>query len=28
VVITKPGEPKRCSYCAAFDICTQKDAYL
>lgn len=28
VVITKPGEPKRCSYCAAFDACTQKDAYL
>lgn len=28
VVITVPGEPKRCSYCAAFDICTQKDAYL
>lgn len=27
-VITVPGEPKRCSYCAAFDACTQKDAYL
>jgi hypothetical protein len=28
VVITVPGEPKRCSYCPAFDACTQKDAYL
>jgi hypothetical protein len=28
VVITVPGEPKRCSYCNAFDACTQKDAYL
>lgn len=27
-VITVPGEPKRCSYCPAFDACTQKDAYL
>jgi hypothetical protein len=28
VVITKPGEVKRCGYCAAFDACSQKDAYL
>lgn len=28
VVVTRPGEPKRCNYCAAFDACTQKDAYL
>lgn len=28
IVITKLGEPKRCSYCQGFDICTQKDAYL
>lgn len=27
VVITVPGEVKRCSYCNAFDICTQKDKY-
>jgi hypothetical protein len=28
IVITKPGEVKRCGYCAGFDACTQKDAYL
>ena len=27
VVITVPGVPKRCGYCDAFDICTQKDRY-
>lgn len=27
VVITKPGEVKRCEYCDAFPICTQKDKY-
>jgi hypothetical protein len=28
IVITVPGEVKRCSYCESFDICTQKDRYL
>lgn len=28
VVITKPGEVKRCGYCNAFDACTQKDNYI
>lgn len=28
VVKTIPGEVKRCSYCAAFDGCTQKDRYI
>lgn len=28
IVITQPGEVKRCGYCAAYDICTQKDRYL
>lgn len=28
VVITQPGEVKRCGYCAAFDICKQKDQYF
>lgn len=28
VVITVPGEPKRCQYCDAFDICSQKNRYL
>jgi hypothetical protein len=28
VVITVPGEPKRCSYCEAFSVCTQKDRYF
>ena len=23
-----PGEVKRCGYCAAYDICTQKDEYF
>ena len=27
VVITVPGTPKRCDYCAAYPICTQKDKY-
>jgi hypothetical protein len=27
IVITVPGEPKRCGYCDAFDICTQKDKF-
>lgn len=26
-IITVPGTPKRCSYCSAFPICTQKDKY-
>lgn len=26
-VITVPGAPKRCGYCQAFPICTQKDEY-
>lgn len=25
---TIPGEPKRCAFCPAFDICTQKDKYF
>ena len=28
VVITVPGEPKRCGYCEAFPICSQKDRYF
>jgi hypothetical protein len=28
VIITVPGEPKRCGYCPAFEACTQKDKYL
>ena len=28
IVITYPGEVKRCAYCPAFDICKQKDRYL
>lgn len=28
IIITQPGEVKRCGYCPAFDICTQKDRYL
>jgi hypothetical protein len=28
VVITVPGAPKRCDYCAAYPICTQKDRYI
>jgi hypothetical protein len=27
-VITVPGEPKRCAYCEAFSVCTQKDRYF
>lgn len=27
-IVTKPGEPKACGYCAAFEACTQKDAYF
>lgn len=27
IVITKPGAAKRCNYCDAFDVCTQKDKY-
>lgn len=26
-VVTVPGTPKRCGYCSAFPICTQKDKY-
>lgn len=25
VIVMKPGEPKRCDYCAGFEVCTQKD---
>lgn len=28
IVITVPGEVKRCGYCEAFDVCKQKDRYL
>jgi hypothetical protein len=28
IVITVPGEVKRCGYCEAFNICTQKDRYI
>lgn len=28
VVITVVGEPKRCGYCDAFSVCTQKDKYI
>lgn len=27
-IITVPGKPKRCEYCAAFDACSQKDQFL
>lgn len=27
IVITIEGKPKRCGYCNAFDLCTQKDKY-
>lgn len=27
VIVTKPGEVKRCAYCPAFPICKQKDRY-
>lgn len=28
IVITVPGEVKRCGYCDAYEVCTQKDRYL
>ena len=28
VIVTKPGEPKACEYCPAFNVCKQKDAYF
>lgn len=28
VIIEVPGEPRACGYCAAFEICKQKDLYL
>lgn len=28
VLITKPGEPKRCGYCEAFPVCSQKEKYF
>lgn len=28
IVVTKPGEVKRCGFCPAYDICKQKDKYL
>jgi hypothetical protein len=28
IVITVPGEVKRCSYCEAFEICSQKNRYI
>ena len=28
IVISVPGEPKRCGYCEAFDVCKQKDKYI
>ena len=28
VIVTKPGEPKACEWCPAFDVCKQKDAYF
>lgn len=28
IVITVPGEVKRCGYCDAFDACTQKNRYI
>ncbi len=27
VIVMKPGEPKRCGYCDAFPICTQKNQF-
>ena len=27
VVLSVPGQPKRCAYCEAFSICSQKDEY-
>uniref|UniRef100_A0AAU6W0I7 Exonuclease n=1 Tax=Pseudomonas phage Arace01 TaxID=3138526 RepID=A0AAU6W0I7_9VIRU len=28
VVLTIPGEPKRCGFCEAFPVCSQKDKYF
>jgi hypothetical protein len=28
VVLTVPGDPKRCNYCEAFSICTQRNRYF
>lgn len=28
IIKTIPGEPKRCGFCPAFEICTQKDRYF
>lgn len=28
VIKTIPGEPKRCGFCPAFDVCSQKDKYF
>jgi hypothetical protein len=28
IIITEPGQPKRCEYCDAFDACKQKDRYF
>jgi PD-(D/E)XK nuclease superfamily len=28
VVVTVPGEPKRCEYCEVFDLCSQKDKWF
>lgn len=27
IIVTVPGQPKRCDYCPAFEGCTQKDKY-
>lgn len=27
IIVTIPGEPKRCDYCDGFDVCTQKDKF-
>ena len=28
IVLTVPGEPKRCGYCDAFDVCSQRKRYF
>lgn len=28
VIVTVPGQPKACNYCAAFNLCTQKDSFI
>jgi len=28
IIITVEGKPKRCEYCDAFAVCTQKDKYF